>query len=279
MPITFDAPAKLPFDVLTTTFNRGYEGYVVPIQLNESQLRGHIMQHDIDLGASRVAFDVDTPVGIAFMGRRGTTAWIGGIGVAPEYRGQGIGRQLMLEVIDAGRRGGVRDVQLEVIQGNERAYQLYLSLGFALTRQLLILQRAPAALEIYPMYEIESVPAEKALTYYEHFHTEPNPWQRQLPSLHHSAPTLAGRVAKADGEVLAYAVGYVSERGITLTDVAAAQDEYEGLRSILIQLHQEQPDAVGRIVNLPEADPALPILSSLGYHETMRQHEMVLRAA
>src|SRR5687768_15628820 len=102
MPITYDAPTNVPLDVLTSAFNRGYEGYVIPIQLNESQLRGHITQNDIDLGTSRVAFDGDTPVGIAFMGRRGTTAWIGGIGISPEYRGQGVGRQLMLEVIDAG---------------------------------------------------------------------------------------------------------------------------------------------------------------------------------
>jgi GNAT superfamily N-acetyltransferase len=276
MPITFDAPTNLPFDRLASTFNRGYEGYVVPIQLNESQLRAHITQHDIDLGASRVAFDGDAPVGIAFMGRRGTTAWIGGIGVAPEYRGHGIGRQLMLAVIDAGRQSGIHNVQLEVIQGNERAYQLYLSLGFAVTRQLLILERAPAAVEIDPVNQIKSVPADDALTFYERFHREPNPWQRQLPSLRHSAPNLAGRVAKRDGEILAYAVGFVSERAIALTDLAAAPDENDALKTILIRLHQEQPDAVGRLVNLPEADSALPILSSLGYHETMRQYEMVL---
>ena len=147
-----------------------------------------------------------------------------------------------------------------------------------MTRQLLILERAPVPVEIDPPDEIETVPAEAALTYYERFHTEPNPWQRQLSSLRHSAPHLAGRVAKRGGEILAYAVGFVGERGITLTDAAAAQGEYGALRSILIRLHQEQPEAVGRIVNLPEADPALPILSSLGYHETMRQYEMLLRA-
>ena len=60
-------------------FNLGFSDYLVPMVMDEAALSDHIAYNDIDLACSRVAVDVE-PVGFALAARRGTEAWIGGMG-------------------------------------------------------------------------------------------------------------------------------------------------------------------------------------------------------
>jgi ribosomal-protein-alanine N-acetyltransferase len=51
--------------------------------------------------------------------------------VDPDYQGQGLGRKLILHLLDVARRNGARIAFLEVRLSNASAYHLYQSLGFA----------------------------------------------------------------------------------------------------------------------------------------------------
>jgi L-phenylalanine/L-methionine N-acetyltransferase len=54
-----------------------------------------------------------------------------GIGLAPEWQGRGLGRRMMLRLLDwADRWAGVLRIELHVHADNERAIALYRSLGF-----------------------------------------------------------------------------------------------------------------------------------------------------
>jgi RimJ/RimL family protein N-acetyltransferase len=53
-----------------------------------------------------------------------------GIGLLPEYRGKGIGRQLMRRTIDAAFAFGLTRIELTVREANANAIALYKSLGF-----------------------------------------------------------------------------------------------------------------------------------------------------
>jgi RimJ/RimL family protein N-acetyltransferase len=53
-----------------------------------------------------------------------------GVGLLPEFRGKGIGRQLMRRTIDAAFAFGLTRVELTVREGNANAIVLYRSLGF-----------------------------------------------------------------------------------------------------------------------------------------------------
>jgi RimJ/RimL family protein N-acetyltransferase len=55
-----------------------------------------------------------------------------GMGVVPEYRGQGIGARLLATTLQAGRTAGFRRVELEVFATNEGAMALYGKHGFVL---------------------------------------------------------------------------------------------------------------------------------------------------
>jgi GNAT superfamily N-acetyltransferase len=64
------------------------------------------------------------------------TATLNQMWTAPEVRGQGIGRQLLITVIDWSRDNGFQQLLLEVTQGNNAARLFYESAGFTPTGQL-----------------------------------------------------------------------------------------------------------------------------------------------
>jgi len=82
-----------------------------------------------------VALDGDRVVGWCDVRRLemdATLHWgILGIGVVPEYRGRGIGRQLLDRTIAEAWKRGFTRIELTVRTDNERAAALYRQLGFA----------------------------------------------------------------------------------------------------------------------------------------------------
>jgi GNAT superfamily N-acetyltransferase len=58
------------------------------------------------------------------------------VGVAPEFRRQGIGRALVLKCLDGFRTLGLKRVYLEVTAANEAAVELYRHIGFRVTRTM-----------------------------------------------------------------------------------------------------------------------------------------------
>ncbi len=58
-------------------------------------------------------------------------AQVQNLAVAPAWRGQGVGRWLLLSALHRARAQGARQCTLEVRSGNQEALALYESLGFA----------------------------------------------------------------------------------------------------------------------------------------------------
>lgn len=69
-----------------------------------------------------------------FPNERESFAHVGrlGMGLLPQYRGQGIGRRLAEKTIARAKRIGLERIELDVYASNKPAIALYKSLGFAL---------------------------------------------------------------------------------------------------------------------------------------------------
>lgn len=272
MTIELRPVAGLDLATLAEIFTTGFEGYFMPVRMTEDLMWNHVHNYDIDLEASFVAVDSGQYVGIVLTGIRDTRSWIGGLGVNVSHRRQGVGRRLMQAVMDDSWRRGLEQVMLEVIESNEPARAMYRSLGFRELRPLLIIERAPA-----PLPETEAmaraVPAAEALSAYDRLHTIPNPWQRERPSLLNQADRLEGRIVVTDGDIRAYVVGAVRETGIALFDLAG---DAALLVDAVVSFHRQRTDAIGRLVNLRDDDPAWPVLQSLGYTAKFSQIEMAM---
>ena len=74
-------------------------------------------------------------LGFANLALRGEEAWVGGVGVVPAARRQGIGETLMRALHEEARAAASRSIWLEVIEQNEGAFRLYEKLGYEVVRE------------------------------------------------------------------------------------------------------------------------------------------------
>lgn len=221
---------------LAELFTRGYEGYYLPLSVDEQALRFMVDAWDIDLARSRVA----PAEGVCNLGVRGDRGWIGGLGVVPEARRRGLGRRLLEAVLEV----APRTVTLEVLEQNEPAIRLYESLGFEQARIL----------------EVWSLPAQEAV---EARTVAPAPlgqrglpWQREDASLPEGYERL-----EVDG-------GAMLLRGSTVLQLEARdEDAAAALLSRGSALHY---------VNIPAGDVATRALRRLGGERTALQLELRL---
>ncbi len=58
------------------------------------------------------------------------------VGILPEFRGQGLGKSLVMKALIGFHESGMKRVSLEVTSENEKAIELYQSLGFKIIRTM-----------------------------------------------------------------------------------------------------------------------------------------------
>ncbi len=84
-----------------------------------------IVAADVD-GATVVGWCDVVPVPRPIFAHVGTL----GMGLLPDYRGQGVGTRLMALALEASRASGLERVELAVFADNQRARRLYEKMGF-----------------------------------------------------------------------------------------------------------------------------------------------------
>ena len=236
------------FDELAAVFNAGYEGYVVPLQVDPTTLESMVNAWDVDLTRSRIALrDGGEPIGIALLAVRGERGWVGGLGVAAGARREGIGRALMEAVLAE----APPVVRLEVIEQNEPAIRLYDELGFRRVR-LLEVWTLTAEVDHADARTVEPSPP-----------GEPDPaWQRAAESL----PAGYERI-EVDGGAAAILV-----RGERVSVFQIAADDEPAARALL-QAARGRGASV-HVVNIPVGSVASGALAELGGSLDLRQHEL-----
>ncbi len=141
-------------DALIEAQNGIFEDYIIPIRSSRQFFTDFLKSVGGDLGNVLVSLDGDRIVGYANPVFDRDEAWIGGIGVLPSHRGRGIGTKLMLAAEMDCRERGVREISLEVIEGNDRAMGLYGRLGYVGGRRYLTAEGRPVRFEGFgPMPE------------------------------------------------------------------------------------------------------------------------------
>ena len=268
---------------LAALFTRGYEGYFTPVSIDASEFEHMALGGDFDLGASRVVRLDGAPVAFAFLGVRGTRGWIGGMGVAAEARGRGLGRRVMEAVLESARRLGLHHVDLEVLVQNERAALLYEQLGFRDRRRFEVWVREPAAASpptaapgddgVEPVV----LEVEECLALYPSYHSDRAPWQRALETLRHGAGRLAAMGVRGSNGIRGWVLHRVAAGRLSLADLAVAPGEsWTPVERVLERLIAAHPASTMLLVNLPEGDPLAPVLERLGARVRFRQREMTL---
>jgi GNAT superfamily N-acetyltransferase len=286
-----DQPRLVPADTvsletLTAAFNRGFEGYLVPLSQTPDSLRTMIRTNDVDVAASVVALAPDdAPVGVGLLAVRGERGWVGGMGIAPEWRGQGHGAAIMRALIERARVAGLRRLQLEVLESNTAAHHLYERLGFVEERPLLIFTGRPpvpySAASPGTGEEVRDLPTAEALDHFDEQHAFVVPcWQREQPSLRQMAAGLRALGLVAPAGLRATILYNPTVASIAVLDAGTrGTDATERARQVGVlvgSLLASTPDASLRAINVPPEDPLGDVLTALGCAVVARQREMSL---
>jgi ribosomal protein S18 acetylase RimI-like enzyme len=253
------AASSLPRGELAALFTRAYEGYAVPMQIDEATLDFLVRTFDLDPDAGLIAFSAGRPVGLVNLGVRGERGWIGGLGVVPEARRQGLGRTLMEAVHEQARERGIRELTLEVIEANEAAFRLYEELGYDFLRWVEI-----GSLDAAPGEEPGEESWQAANERIRATRRAPEPWQRDDETLLHYED-LRGLTSETGAAVFRATQGRVVLMQFAGDDEAA--------RATLDSLRALGPVSV---FNVPEDDPIAAALRDLGGRVDLRQREMRL---
>lgn len=132
---------NVPAETIVTAFNHAFENYKIHMQQTKESLLHKIKVEDIDLNLSVGAFDGEKLAGFIFFGIDDDvngikTAWDGGTGVIPTYRGKKLTQQMFEFILPQLKNNDVKKILLEVLEDNTSAYKIYEGIGFRKKRKL-----------------------------------------------------------------------------------------------------------------------------------------------
>lgn len=135
--LTYQTYADNP-DLFAKVLERSYEGTLDCPELNGVQtideiLAGHRGQGEYRPDCWWLAYLADQPVGVLLLTVRDQDSWeIAYLGVVPEARRQGCGRQLVQLALENSCKNGARQLTLSLDARNVPARRLYEGMGFSL---------------------------------------------------------------------------------------------------------------------------------------------------
>jgi len=135
-----------PLTEAVEALNQGFSDYIVKIQFDTRILLRTIRYDQIDCSQSWIVEEDGENVGVCLVARRGWSSRLAAMAVFPEARGRGIGTWLVKRLIQEAIARGDRDMELEVIEGNDPAIGLYKSHGFKTVRRLMSFQASGSKL-------------------------------------------------------------------------------------------------------------------------------------
>lgn len=175
--------SSLSFATATDLWNRGFSDYLVPINFSQGDLNERITSFGLSKNQSLIAKVGERPAGILLFGTQEFNgkqlSWVGGISVAPEFRQQGIGANLMRKALEQGKIANSAGLLLEVIVGNRGAEKLYRDLGFTELNRLTVAELALNKLNLTMSPRLKLVPRAVSSQHLAAENPEV-PWQCQL---------------------------------------------------------------------------------------------------
>jgi ribosomal protein S18 acetylase RimI-like enzyme len=243
---------------LAALFTAGYEGYYMPVGVDENAFSFMAGTWDYDLDSSLVAVDGGDDVGFCMLGVRGTSGWIGGVGIVAGRRGEGIGEQLMRAIEERAAARGVEELWLEVLVQNEPAIRLYEKLGYQAVRELEVWSLDGLVLQEHDV-------ASAAVADVVGRSPQRPPWQRADAAMERQEDARA--LASGDGSL-------VYRPGNGVASILQAAGDADAIQALIESLPAGTTGV--RYLNGPEGDPVNSALEALGGTCVARQHEMLL---
>ena len=265
-PTTEFAPAAV-----VEALNRCFEGYLTPVNFTVSSFERRMRSEHLDPEASKIYLIDNEPVGVILVARRGWSSRIAAMSVAPKARGQGVGRLMLLEMLEAARERHDRQVLLEVFEQNPNAVRLYRSVGFQIQRRLVGYERPAQSEPFEPLIEMD--PLEFSRSAMRHANSD-LPWLLQAETF--AAKVVPNRAFHLESAAFALVSDTAGESIVLWNLVVATPQRRRGLGGRLIRGLVNQFGGKGcLIVQLVPETLAPEFFANLGFSQmALNQLEM-----
>lgn len=137
--MNLEYPSLLEFGLESSAdlLARAFQDYFVSIPFDVAMLLKLARADSVDLSLSRVIVRDRVAVGAALIARRGWSCRLAAMAIVPEARRAGLGRAIVIQLLDEAKARGDRTMVLEVIEQNTAAVELYRACGFDTSRRLI----------------------------------------------------------------------------------------------------------------------------------------------
>jgi GNAT superfamily N-acetyltransferase len=268
---------------LNKTFNQAFSDYVLPMHVTVNQLAENIRRDGIDFRYSVGAFNQNQLVGFILHSLDEwngiKTAYNGGTGVIPAFRGNKLTHQLYGYIIPRLKAAGAGQCLLEVIATNRVAIQTYLGVGFGQTRGFTCYKANLNDIPVLPANQLPgiqiremSVPDWDAVKPFWDFAPS---WQYSIPSIERLIGKISFLGAFEQDQLVGYAAIVRSTNRVAQFAVAPA---HRGLGIGQGLFYQLARNASGPLVviNVDEACVAAnKFLKATGFTCFIKQLEMI----
>jgi ribosomal protein S18 acetylase RimI-like enzyme len=194
---SFKPASEFSIPQIAELLTRGFEGYLVPINITVPVFQTMMRRDGVDLNETRILHQDDEPIGVALIARRGWTSRLAAMGIISSARKGGAGTWAMEKLIEEARARGDQEMLLEVITQNTAGVKLYEKVGFKKIRKLVGYklenpQLAPAAVPGGDENELQEVDIQEAAKMVTAHGLKDLPWQISGISIaHHTPPSRA----------------------------------------------------------------------------------------
>lgn len=266
-------------------FIEAFSDYSVPFTLDLAAFQAKFIEKlHLDFGLSCGAFDRDRLVGFIFTsvaeyeGRK--TAYNGGTGVLPAYRGRQLTSSMYESLLRAFRQAQIQQSVLEVITDNERALTAYGRVGFRKSRHFHCF-KLKESFQPEPLLteELEFVHSSAFdWRYYEMFKdTSPSFLDSPENLKHHLKKEFILYVRKL-GQTVAYAIFQPQNGRISQLAVSKAHRQQQIGRALIAKVAQLAENPRLTVLNVDsEQSDLIAFLEKAGFVNEIDQYEMRLR--
>ncbi|SDT43766.1 Ribosomal protein S18 acetylase RimI [Paenibacillaceae bacterium GAS479] len=286
MNITFQPLSELPIHQASELWNQCFEGYVSNMSMPADRFLARIVQECLALEHSLACYVDEQPAGIVMNSLRDDdgilSAWNRGTAIKPEFRGQGVGKALMLRNLELYKQLGVRRAHLEAITTNDNAVQLYTNIGYGIRDRLVILSTEKPLRHVDDTFNPYSIIKGRGMeTMTIPWFVNGDIWQNSLPSLKDADLAIVQDQDGAAGFALFKqsfdSSGLLSSIALFRCEVRPGHSAATAVRRAALQAVWPSTFEGKRMAfNIRRSDAGLlELLAELGFTETMEQLFMV----
>lgn len=265
-------------DSLYDCFCDAFSDYVVAISMTMERFRLHLRRNGYDPAISTGILEDGRLLGFALFGRRmvsGTdVAYDLGTGIRSSCRGRGLAKMMLAHLTDVARERGIRKLQLEVIQENTRALELYRKAGFTISRSFSCYEHEG------PVDEPACMPGQAFSFHglecdlYDLFLDSMHSWQNSRQAVEACSEDFISLVADDHGVVVAHGV-LMPASGDVPSLAVDPHYRHRGIATHMLSLMSRMSTSGRlRIINVEDGSSLQGLVENLGFRLFARQYEM-----